>query len=126
MANTITSQVLNNGARNLALNIFITGDGSGDETDTLLVDASAYAATEFVLTGIWANLSGFTLDLAWDATANVPFLHVANYDMNYMPKHIDGIPNNAGAGKTGDVLFSTNGLGSGDKGSVILQLKKKV
>lgn len=125
MANTITTQVLDNGPRNLALNIFITGDGTGEETNTLLVDASAYGATDLVLSRVWANLSGFTLDLIWDATANVPFLHIADYDISYLPHLIDGITNNAGSGKTGDVLFSTTGLGSGDKGSLILHFKKK-
>lgn len=125
MANTIQTQVMSDGPRNLVLNIYISGDGSGDESATLLVDASSYGASSLSLESFWANFSGFTADLLWDATANVPFLHLADYDVNYAPHKANGIPNNAGAGKTGDILITTVGLGSGDKGSLILTLKKK-
>lgn len=125
MANTISKQVIQNGPRNLVLNIYIAGDGSGDETATTLVDASTYGTSELTLESFWSGLSGFTADLLWDATANVPFLHLPGYDVRYFPDKIDGIPNNAGDGKTGDILITTTGLGNGEKGTIILHLRKK-
>lgn len=125
MANTLTTQVIQNGPRNLVLNIYVAGDGSGDESATTLVDASAYGASDLVLESFWSGLSGFTADLLWDATANVAFLHLPDYDVRYTPDKVDGIPNNAGAGKTGDILITTVGLGNGDKGTVMLHLRKK-
>ena len=40
-------------------------------------------------------------------------------------KKVGFIPNNAGAGKTGDILFTTNGASAGDTYSIELHLIKK-
>lgn len=125
MANTINVVTLQNGSKNLVLNVYISGDGSGDEVATQLVDASAYGASTVVLENFWSSLTGFTAELLWDADTNVPFIHLPNYDSSYTPEKANGINNTAGAGKTGDVLITTAGLGANDKGTIILRFKKK-
>ena len=130
MANSITRQTIIDGSKWLVVKIHIEGDGSGEETNTVLVDASTYnpAFTDESICILHANLSGFTCDLIWDATANVVITNVPDYEVHLSSdemKSFGGLPNNAGAGKTGDILFSTVGLGAGDHGTITLKIKKK-
>lgn len=132
MANTVTKQKINDGPRNTVLHVMIVGDGSGEETATVIVDASDLSSTptDLVLVGCHASLVGFTAKLSWDATANVDFLALGEgeTDFNYtaLGSHDGGgLINNAGAGKTGDVLITTTGLGNGDYGHVTLHLRKR-
>jgi len=129
MANTITSQTIVDGTKNLIVKIDILGDASGEETATVIVDASTFtpAYTDCSLVGIHATLVGFTARLYWDATANVPLFSIADYEVNLTTQEVrrfGGLPNNAGAGKTGDVLMTTAGLGAADHGTLILEFEK--
>lgn len=70
MANIIETQTLVDGSRNLVVKVHIDGDGSGNESYTTLIDASAYspAFLEFKLTKIQSNLVGFTAELVAEGT----------------------------------------------------------
>ena len=132
MANTITKQTILDGTKWLIVKIHIEGDGTGDETATVLIDASTYtpAFTNEALCGLHANLTGFTCDILWDATADVAITNIPDYEVHWGEGELGifshgGIPNNAGAGKTGDILITTSGLGVGDHGTIILKIKKK-
>ena len=127
MANTLTKQTIFDGQRKVIVKIHIVGDGSGEESTANLVDASTYSPsfTDERLVSVVGSLDGFSANLIWDATANVDILTldegetVIDFDV-----YAGGIPNNAGAGKTGDILLQTVGLGSGDEGTIILELIK--
>ena len=131
MANSIVKQTIVDGSKWLIVKIHIEGDGTGDEADTVLIDASTYnpVFTNESLVGLHANLTGFTCDLLWDATANVAITNIPDYEVNWsedeLPNKMGGVPNNAGAGKTGDILITTVGLGAGDHGTIVLKIKKK-
>lgn len=134
MANTITTQVIINGPRDVVIKVNILGDGSGEETDTIIFDASAYApiADENKLMKIEYALNGFSAYLEWDATADVPLISLVGDHPYFMPYDfcessmgVAGIPNNAGAGRTGDILITTSGLGAGDNGHIILYVAKR-
>ena len=125
MVNTVEVQTLVSGPRNLVLKVHIDGDGSGEETDTLIVDASAYGASEVKIMGVHGDFSGFTAELEWDATTNVHAMNIPDYDVDADFTKFGGLINNAGAGKTGDILITTTGLGLGDTGHLILEMKKK-
>ena len=43
-------------------------------------------------------------------------------DLDY--RDFSGIPNNAGGGKTGDIVFTTTGAASGDAYSIVMTLNK--
>ena len=126
MANTITKRTIVDGDRNLVVHIHIDGDGSGEETDTVLIDASSYtpAFTDCKLMKIDAALIGFSIELNWDATANVIATHIPDYEFHQDFRWFGGIPNDAGAGRTGDLLITTTGLGANDHGDFVLFLKK--
>ena len=49
----------------------------------------------------------------------------ADQFFEYKFDDIGGLWNNAGAGKTGDVLFTTVGAASGDRYTIILYVTKK-
>lgn len=126
MAGTITVQKIVDGSRNVIIKATIGGDA--DLSNAVLFDASAYvgANTNNKLMKIQFALDGFDARLLWDATANVDLIALPeNYMDTQCYKFFGGIPNNAGAGKTGDILITTVGLGAGDDGHIILYLKKK-
>jgi len=65
------------------------------------------------------------VDILWDATTDVLCESVPAdvlYKMCY--DEFGGLPNNAGAGKTGDVLFSTVGAAAGDRYTIIIEAIK--
>lgn len=129
MAATATQQILNNGSRNLVLHYTIGGT-TGDASAAVLVDVSALDANIGVnglkLTKAAWSLSGFDLKLSWDATANVDFAEFRDSEGEQFWEAEGGITNNAGAGATGDVLFTTNGYtASPDVGHFTLWFKKK-
>lgn len=127
MANTITSQTLNDGPHNTVVHFFISGDGSGEESATTIVTAAnlSGAPSAVKVVKIQSQLSGFDAALLWHATANVPFLEVNSgwNEMDY--REVGGLFNNSGAGKTGNIKITTVGLGANDKGSITLWMVKK-
>jgi len=128
MANTITKTTLHDGPRNLVQLINILGDGSGEETNTVLVDRSAFAptaGTELVVEKIEGYLSNFTAALSFDATADLAFARLPADWFCYDWKEIGGVSSNmAGAGANGDILLNTSSLGNGDAATFYLHMRK--
>ena len=127
MANTIGLQTLIDVATKLVVKIAITGDGSGDETVANVVDVSTFspAASEVKIDAVTFSLDGFAAALNWDATTDLLAVSLTGSGFfDYNP--FGGLPNNAGTGKTGDVFLATNGLGSGEKGFIIVEMTKKL
>lgn len=125
MVNTVTSQTLLDDNRFLNVKINVVGDGSGEETNTVAIDASAFNTSDIKITQLHSSLTGFSVKLLWDATANVDACSIAEGEQDQDFRSFGGLINNAGAGKTGDILFTTTGLGAGDEGHFILRLRKK-
>lgn len=129
MANTITKTTLHNGSRNLVQLINIVGDGSGEETNTVLVNRSTFAptdGTEIVVEKISGLLTGFTAALIFDATADLVFVRLPDADWFIHDwESIGGVSSNkAGAGANGNILLTTASLGNGDAATFILQMRK--
>ena len=131
MANTIELQTIVDGPRHLVVKVHIHGEAAGsDESETVLIDASTYtpAFTSCTLIGIHSSLVGFTAELLWDATTNISLIDLPDYEYNLNGHQIgwfSGIPNNAAAGKTGDILITTTGMTTAaDHGTIILELRK--
>jgi len=60
-----------------------------------------------------------------NATANVLLMQLAESSNGHMDfQDFGGIPNNAGSGKNGDILFTTIGHTDGDTYSIILEMVK--
>jgi len=129
MANTISTQVILDSTRNTIIKITIAGDGSGDESNTIIFNASDYIGgnTSNKIWRIEYSLNNFDADLLWDADTNVPIITLSkNYEQDVCYEFVGGLVNNAGTGKTGDILMSTDGMvGTPTTGHIVLYIKKK-
>lgn len=128
MANTITKTVLADGPRHLVVLVNISGDSSGDETNTLLIDRSAYAVTtdtKTVVEKIEGLLSGFSATLSFDATTDLIFAALPDgQPVCYDWTDIGGVSSTkAGTGAVGDILLTTSGLAT-EKGTFTMWMRK--
>ena len=74
-----------------------------------------------------ADISGMTVKMFWDATANTLCHTIDPGTTDFRDATGSrGITNDAGAGKTGDLLFTTVGHASGDYYSIILYTEESV
>jgi hypothetical protein len=92
----------------------------------LKADVSALAiADECRIFGVWWITKGMAVDIFWDATADVLAFTLPTDTSGYLDfSSFGGLRNNAGAGKTGDILFTTVGHSTGDTYLIILDLRK--
>lgn len=126
MANTVTTQTLVDGDRNLV--ILLTGVlDTSNESRTIKVDVSSYAPapTRVRVDTIRHLISpGLIVVLDWDATANVRFAALTGYD-EVEAKCFGGLQDNSGAGRTGDIYLTTLGWSSGVLAyNIILEMTK--
>lgn len=102
-----TTQVIEDGFRNYIIKV----DGTAAETGSLLVDVSTLdpPCTRVRLLKITYSLDPTAImNLLWDATIDVNLLTIfGSNDADMCFESTAGIPNNAGAGVTGDVLLTT-------------------
>jgi hypothetical protein len=129
MADAVTSQTIFDGEREAVMKFTNVSDGTG-ETAVLKVDVSALSPSSFgkacdgvTLERIHASINGMSVSVLWDATADVPAVILAPGMYTFKHDKIQ-IPNNAGAGKTGDILFTTIGASAGDTYSIVLEMVK--
>ena len=66
------------------------------------------------------------VQMLFDATSNVIAIELGENQSGYHDySSFGGITNNAGSGKTGDILFTTVGHSSADSYTIILQVRKE-
>ena len=132
MADAVTSQIIQDGQRKAVMKFTNLSDGTGEaniakvDVSALQPNASGAACTGVTIQRIYWATRGMGVNLFFDATANVLITGLpsdSTGDEYY--DNFTGIPNNAGSGKTGDILFSTVGHSAGDTYSIILELVKE-
>ena len=131
MADTVTSQKIVDGDRNVIMKFTNISDGTG-ESAVLKVDVSAltpdaYGApcTRVTVTKIYIAAHGMEVRMLWDATTDVPFfLSSPGATQTLDFSNFTGITNDAGAGVTGDIVFSTSDATAGDSYWCILEMVK--
>mgnify|MGYP001564784837 FL=1 len=124
MAVSATVRKLIDGPRNVAFNLTGLGDGMGQETLVVKVDASALTPPGTVrvekLTG---TVEFGIVELFWDALVPVKFAELSGqFDLDYC--RVGGLTNDAGGGKTGDILLSTVGFELNSTYTILLELVK--
>ena len=132
MADTVTTQTIQDGERTAVLRFTNVSDGSG-ESAVKKVDVSALAknsagkeCTEVHIQRMYWATVGMSVNLEFDASSNVLAIGLpANSTGDEYYDNFTAIPNNAGSGKTGDIDFTTTGHSSGDSYMIILELIKK-
>ncbi len=126
MADAVTTQILVDGPRNAVIKFTNISDGTGEVgvvkvTPSSLSGAPAEVAIDKV---VYSN-SGMGVEILWDATTPVTALLLAQFETDTLDfRDIGGIKNNAGAGKTGNIKFSTVLPTLNDTYTVVLYLHK--
>jgi hypothetical protein len=131
MADAVATQILFDGERMAIMKFTNISDGTG-ESKVTKVDVSALTPSSFdkacdgvTITKIHAMTHGMEVDMYWDATTDVLITSVPQNNMYSMDlTQFGGLWNNAGAGKTGDVQFSTRDASTGDRYTIILEMVK--
>ena len=132
MADAVTSQTIQDGARNLIMKFTNVSDGSG-ESAVKKVDVSALSSdpmtgkecTRVAISKIQFSTVGMSVKVEFDASTNVLAAHLpADYADELDFTSFTGIPNNAASGITGDIDLTTVGHSSGDAYTVVLTMVK--
>ena len=131
MADTVTTQTIIDGERNCIMKFTNVSDGTGEsavakvDVSALASNAAGVACSEVRVMRISHAIVGMSVQLFFDATSNVLLVELAESSNGHMEfEDFGGIPNNAGSGKTGDILFTTKGHSSGDTYSIVLEMVK--
>jgi hypothetical protein len=123
MANVTSIQILEDGDRNVVAKLVGKLDTSNVSLSTLLdpatlasVNASTMnpqkASTLAIETVTFDIQDGLVLGLYWDADVDVPIWYFSGRDKMNM-EFTGFLQNNAGTGKTGKILYNTDGWTSG-------------
>jgi len=131
MADAVTSQTLLDGERLAIMKFTNISDGTGESAVTkvnvanLARSASGLACTAVSVLKITSVCHGMEVRMYWDATTDVPFF-LSTINTNYCNdfSEFGGITNNAGAGKNGNIVFSTSDQTNGDTYTVVLVMQK--
>ena len=131
MADTVTSQTIQDGERLAILKFTNESDGTGEssvkkvDVSALTTNSAGESCTSVSIARIYWACVGMRVNIEFDASTNVlamPLPADSTGDEYY--DLFSGIPNNAGSGVTGDIDFTTVGHSSGDAYSIILVLNK--
>ena len=131
MADAVTSQTIQDGPRNAIMKFTNVSDGTGEsavakvDVSALASNAEGIACSEVRVMRVSHAIVGMSVQLFFNASTNVLLMELAESSNGHMDfKDFGGIPNNAGSGKNGDILFTTKGHSSGDTYSIILEMVK--
>ena len=132
MADAVTSQTLIDGGKQVVMKFTNVSDGSGEAAVTK-VDVSALEAsvdgdtcTGVVIERIWWQCIGMKVQILWDASTDAFCIELGeNQSGSHDYSIFGGLTNNAGSGKTGDLMFTTVGHTSADTYTIILYMRKK-
>jgi hypothetical protein len=125
--------LLNDGPRNVVCHVYIEGDAGGDLTDEVLIDPAADVDPAMpqrpglTLQAFWADFIGFDGLLEFEELASDRQLwtitgdQLAQADFRSFGGLKDRSSLNDGTGK---LMLTTSGLSTGDKGTIILWLRK--
>ena len=131
MADNVTSQTILDGERLFIAKYTNISDGTG-ETAVVKVDVSTlspnifgYACNGVKINKIWMAAHGMEVRILWDADVNLLAWQATSngpYLMDF--SSFGGISNNAGAGRNGDIAFSTHDATAGDTYTIVLECIK--
>ena len=130
MADAVTTQVIFDGAKRAIMKFTNISDGTG-ESAVLKVDVSALTSYNGALCSsvsierIEAVTIGMGVDILWDASTDALCMTLGpDSFFTFDFTRFSGLTNNAGAGKTGDIMFTTIGASAGDRYTIVLEMLK--
>jgi len=131
MADLVATQTLLDGDRLVIQKFTNISDGTGETAVNKVIvanlapDQFGKACTGVKINRIWANTHGMEVRILWDATTDLLCWMIpqnTTYDMSF--DSFGGLQNNAGAGKTGNVAFTTSDASTGDMYTIVLECIK--
>jgi|TARA_R110000751_G_scaffold29694_2_gene76168 hypothetical protein len=133
MADAVSITKLQDGPKKAAFYLTNLSDGTGEsavkkiDMSTLATNAEGTAVTSVSISKVTFSTVGMSVTLLYDATTNVVALGLpADYsDTIDLSDQVNGLPNYAGTGVTGDILLTTVGHTSGDTYSIVIEVIKK-
>ena len=132
MADAVASQTIQDGPRKAICKFTNVSDGTG-ESAVKKIDVSALTAdpmtgaacTKVTIEKIWYSTIGMGVKIFFDASTDVLAWQLnADYADEIDFSEFNGIPNNAGSGVTGDIMFTTVGHSNNDVYTVCLSVIK--
>lgn len=138
MSNTITDTTLSQSKLQVTKYVTLASDGT-NETSTVIYDSSVIATAvgdtdplTCTLLSMYASASTAStarIAILWDASTKVLAMDVPP---GQSPTFVDfrrimpigGLKNQGGSGITGDILITTTGLASGDKITLVFEVKR--
>lgn len=132
MADAVTSQTIIDGKQHAVMKFTNISDGTGESAVTK-VDVSTLSSLQdgtacsgVVIERIWWQCIGMKVQILWDATSDQFCIELGeNQSGNHDYTDFGGLTNNAGAGVTGDINFTTVGATATDTYTVILYMRKR-
>ena len=115
MADVVASQTLLDGERLFIGKFTNISDGTGEtnvvkvDVSTLAKNAAGNACTGVKINKIWISTHGLEIRVLWEATSPVVAWIIPQnniYEIDF--SSFGGLTNNAGAGVTGDISFTTS------------------
>lgn len=131
MADTVTSQTIANGPRNLIMKFTNFSDGTGesavvkvDATSTTLGNGGVAPGIHLKIARIAYAVTGGTVRVQWVATTSTDFWDLSGFGTyDYIAAPMWN-PNNSGA--TGSISFTTSGFAAGSSYTIDLEMFKGV
>lgn len=126
MSVAATTQIIEQGPRNLIVQLSGLGDGSGNENKVIKVDVSALtpACSRVKIMKIDGAIEFGVVDLYWDALVPVKFASLTgSVDLDYSKG--GGLNNPKPNGWSGDLLLSTNGFELNSAYTLRIEMVKK-
>lgn len=120
------------GPRNAAFHIFISGDGSGDAVDVVIIDPATDfdpvlpASPGIKLQKIWHDLQGFSVFFEYEYLASdTPLWTITDNGSNCLDfSCFGGITDRSDIDGSGKIKLTTSGLELGELGTIILHIIK--
>lgn len=130
MPDAVATQILVDDTRRAVFKFTNISDGTG-EAAALKVDVSTLTTyqgrpcTGVSIQRLDAITAGMGINMLWDATTDVVILTVGEADfVSFDFSRFGGLTDNSGAGRTGDILFTTVGAAAGDRYTVVMEVLK--
>lgn len=131
MADAVTSQTLTDNDRRAVIKLTNVSDGTGESAVTkvdvsaLNTDREGRTCTGVAIERIHYDVNGMKVRVLWDATTDADCIILTDASAGTLCfKDFGGLTNNAGAGVTGDIKFTTIAASANDSYSVVLCLLK--
>jgi hypothetical protein len=131
MADAVSSQTILDGERLFIGKFTCISDGTGEtavvkiNASSLRSNAAGLACNGVKLNRLWYTTHGLEIRILFDANTDTFAWLVPQNTSYYMDfSSFGGLPTNAGAGVTGNVLFTTVEASSGDMYTVVVEAIK--